>query len=150
MAENSIREQLIEAVKAQVETLTSIVTVKRIQPTFNDLSTMSGPQLPLIAIVGQMPVPIQKIFRRTAGGVEKFRSKLPVDVFCYAMDNDTPDTLTSDLADDIWRVLHADQTWGSLAIATEVIPELKVGRVAPFIMFKMLCEIEYIHSGGGI
>lgn len=150
MAENSVREQLIEAVKTQIETLTAIKTIKRIQPTFNDISTMSGPQMPLIALVGQMPVPTQKVSGRAAGRADKFRSKLPVDVFCYAMDNDSPDTLTSDLADDIWRVLHEDQTWGGLAVATKVIPELKVGRIQPFIMFKMLCEIEYIHGIGGI
>lgn len=150
MAENSIREQLLEAVKDQLETLTAIKTIKRIQPTFNDLSAMAGPQLPLIAIVGQMPVPVQKISRRVSGGVDRFRSKLAVDIFCYALDNDTPDTLISDLADDIWAVLYADQTWSGLAIGTEVIPETQIGRWDPYIAFKMLCEIEYIHGIGGI
>ena len=150
MAENSIREQILEAVKTKLKTITAVNTVKRMQPTFNDLSAMSGPQLPLIAVAGQMPVPVQKISKRATGMADRFRSKLSVDIFCYAMDNNTPDTLISDLADDIWTALYADQTWSGLAIGTEVMPESTIGRWEPYIAFKMLCEIEYIHTTGGI
>lgn len=150
MASNSKREQILEAVVTAIEAVPAIVTVNRLQPTYNDLSSMSGLQLPYVAVVGQMPRPIQKVAKRSSAQADKFRSVLAIDIMCYAMANEDPDTLVSDLADDLWTILYADQSWSGLAIGTEVLPETIVGRWQPYFAFKMTCEIEYIHGIGGI
>ena len=150
MASNSKREQILEAVVTAIEAAPAIVTVNRLQPTYNDLSSMSGLQLPYVAVVGQMPRPIQKVSKRSSAQADRFRSSLGVDIVCYAMANDSPDTLISDLADDLWTILNADQSWGGLAIGTEVLPETIIGRWQPYFAFKLSCEIEYIHGLGGI
>lgn len=150
MASNSIREQIIVAEKAVLETLTTIKTVSRTRIAFSDLDTIANTQLPMLALVGKLPKPVDKLSSRQQGVPDKFISELGIDVYCYALANVDPDTMVSTLADDIWTQLFLDPTVGGLALETKITPEVQVGVWDPYIAFKMLCSITYIHGRGGI
>ena len=150
MALNSKREQILEAIKGKLTELSSITTVERVRPSFDDLDSIANTQLPLIAIVGKLPKPVQKLSSRVQGQPDKFVSALGVEVICYAMDNVTPDSTVSNLADDIGAKLFEDPTYNKLLQKIEVDPEVQIGIWDPYVVFKMVCSATYIHGTGGI
>ena len=156
MAENSGRELILLKVVELMGEISSILAVVRTRLGFNDLGDYSGEQLPLIAVVGGLPKPSPKKSGRTYGVSDKFISDLNVDLFCYAMDNENPDSLVSNLADDIWAKVFSDPTLittdypRGLTIDLDVNPEIKVGIWDPYIVFKIACVYKYVHGTGGI
>jgi hypothetical protein len=151
MAANSKREQLLVAMVALGNGLTAINTVKRIQPTgLTELKAYTGPQLPLAVILGGMPIPNPKLSQQTRR-MDKAISDLAVDFFIYALDNTTPDSTISTLADDLWVALWADVTQGfKWVIGTKVEPEPGTGIWPPYCGFNMRATITYKHGTGGI
>lgn len=156
MAENSGRELILVKVVDLIEEVSSIVTVSRTRIGFADLGNYSGPQLPLVAVEGSLPKPIPKRSGRSPGISDKFISDLTVSLFCYAMDNVNPDSMVSNLADDLWAKIYSNPILtttdypGGLAIQVDVDPEVKVGIWDPYVVFKMNCVYKYIHGTGGI
>ena len=150
MALNSMREQILEGIKTKLGTVSSITTVKRVRPAFQDLDTIASTQMPLIAILGKLPKPVQKRSSRVQGIPDKFTSVLGVEVYCYALANVDPDSVVSDLADDIWASLFTDPLLGTLLIEFDVSPEVQVGIWDPYIVFRMNCSAKYIHTTGEI
>lgn len=159
MAEDSKREQIIQywvnKFKSDDTVRTArFNTVKRIKPTLAELGNFTGPQLPLLAVVAKLPVPVKHIQTREPGGRDSFISNLEIEFIAYASDNETPDTLISDIADDIWVVLYSDTTSGdkpnSLTIGLDVLPDPGVAYFAPYIAVKLVCTFQYYHTTGGI
>jgi len=156
MAKNSKRELILLKVVDLMESISSIVTVERIRLGFNDLGNYSGEQLPLIAVVGSLPKPRPKKSGRTPGVSDAFISSINIDIYCYAMDNENPDSLVSNLADDIWAKVWSDPILTTtkypkgLTIDLDVDPEIKVGIWDPYIVFKIACVYKYVHGIGGI
>jgi hypothetical protein len=151
MAVNSRREQLLVKVVAELNALASIGTVERIQPTGpSELENYAAPQLPLAVVLGALPTPNIKFSQRERN-VDIVVSDLGVDIFAYALDNVTPDTTISTLADDIWAALLADITHGfKWVISTKVLPEPGAGIWHPYCGFNMRAIITYKHGKGGI
>jgi len=156
MAINSIREQILVQVKSNIEEVNSITTVERVRPAFADLGNYAETQLPLVAIVGELPSPVPKRSGRQTGLMDKFISSLKVELFCHAFDNLNPDSTISDLADDLWNKIYSDPTLittaypKGLVLEVEVSPEPKVGTWDPYVVFKMVCTYKYVHGTGGI
>lgn len=150
MADNSLRERIIEANKVLVESLTGIKTVTRTIPEYSQLQDFALTQLPVAAVVGRLPVPKGKPTGRRAGDVEQVRSRLRVDIFVYLESNVNADTAISSLLDDLWRVLWTDQTRGGLTLDTEVTMQEDSQRWAPFMAFRVAVFHHYIHDTGGI
>jgi len=159
MAEDSKREQIIQYWVNKFESDDTVRTarfntVKRMKPSLAELGNFTGPQLPLLAVVAKLPVPIKHIKTREPGGRDAFISALEIEFIAYAKDNDNPDTLISDIADDLWAVLYSDTTSGekpnSLTVGLDVRPEPNVAYFAPYIAVKMVCSFEYYHTIGGI
>lgn len=151
MAANSKREQLLNKVVSLMEGLASISTVKRVQPTgFEQLKAYATTQLPLAVVLGGLPVPREKFSNRTRK-LDVVHSDLGVDIFVYAMDNITPDSTISSLADDIWVALYEDITQGfKWVLGTRVIPEPATGIWEPYCGLNMRAVITYQHTKGGI
>jgi hypothetical protein len=149
MAANSNREQIIEANKTIVEGVSAVKTVKRTLLEYSDLQEFALTQLPVAAVVGRMPVPVEKHTMRT-GDVDQIKSKLNVDIFVYIQANDNADVEISSLMDDLWAALYADQSRSGLVISTEVKVEENPEYWAPFAAFKITVEHYYVHSTGGI
>ncbi len=155
MAANSKRERIIAKVVTLLETLATIETVVRRKQTYSELDDFAVTQLPVAAVVGRMPKSSSSgvsthISRRTS--VDIVISELRIDVYVYAQDKETPDTTISDLADDLWALLYADQTLGmkgtvvSLRLELEENPEYW----EPFLAFKLTVVVKYKHDTGGI
>ena len=124
MADNSKREQIIVAVKAELEAIAAIKTVIRKLPTKEELDQFAGPQLPVIALVAGLPKPISHKVGRLPAGKDVFISRLKLSLFVYFQDNVTPDVTLSSLLDDIWVALYSDPAKGGLVIVTELDPEI--------------------------
>jgi len=150
MGTNSVREQLILEVKDRLGELAGIKTVMRVMPEYSDLQSFAVTQFPAIAIVGRLPLPVQKKSSRRPAGVDTFLSQLSLDLYCYLMVNENVDTEISDVLDDIWAKLYADPTRGGLATETEVTMEDNVVYWPPFAAFKVIAKITYQHDTGGI
>jgi hypothetical protein len=152
VAQNSRREQILIKLEAALEALDSIKTVERTLPNgLSDLDNYAEPQLPLAAMVGNLPKPVYKISTRDGHTVDKVTSVLGVNLYVYAHDNVTPDTTISTLADDVWRQMLADETHGFKWVSgTEVHPDINTAVWAPYCAFNMLINVTYLHSKGGI
>jgi hypothetical protein len=152
VAHNSRREQLLLKVAEELSELNSIKTVERVQPNIEDgLDNYAETQLPLAAVVGKLPDPTYKITTRTGHTIDKVTSVLGINLFVYALDNVSPDTTVSVLADDIWAKLLADETHGfEWVLGTVIYPDVNVAVWAPYCAFNMLVNITYLHDKGGI
>jgi hypothetical protein len=151
MATNSKRETMLNTVKDNLGQLPCIHTVQRVRPQFADLEGIPSTQMPMIAVVGRLPKPVEKRSARVQGDVDKFVSMLGVELYCYALANVDPDSVISDLADEIWRKLWESPTlefeW---VLELSVTPEVQVGIWDPYVVFKIDCQYKYVHDTGGI
>lgn len=152
MALNSKRERILTKIVTELEALDTIKTVDRVMPNgISELEGYAATQLPLAAVVGNLPRPEYKMSTRTGHTVDKVTSELGINVFVYAEDNVTPDSTVSQLADDIWRQMLADETHGFKWVTrTWIVPEVNVAVWAPYCAFNMLVNVTYLHDKGGI
>lgn len=153
MADNSKRERIILAVVADLGTLSGVKTVSRRRPTLEQLQGTAQTELPKIAVTAGLPVPdphmkeLQKTRLR-----DKFVSNIELEIVYYDLlyNDDEYDSRISSIADDLWTLLHANQSWGGLATATDVRPDSDVAIWDPYLAFKITLTIQYIHGIGGI
>lgn len=159
MAENSQREQILEYWKNKFEAgdtsrTAYFKTVQRKRIGLEEFEEYSGEMLPVLAIIGKLPVPVEKKSGRRPGDADMFYSKLSTDFIVYALENENPDSLISNIADDLWVVLYSDQTSGEkpnwLTSDLVVSPEPIIGHWPPYINFKMVVDFYYYHTTGGI
>lgn len=153
MAKNSKREQILSYLVAMVEGLPSIKTVKRVQPNkLDDIRSYSPQQMPLVSIIGGVPVPVEHRKSRGPGKgeVDIILSDISVEFFVYFMDNETPDETLSDIMDDMWSALYSNQTLGGLALGLAITPRVRVAAWDPYVAFSLEATINYKHSTGGI
>ncbi|RLC88911.1 MAG: hypothetical protein DRJ03_01330 [Chloroflexi bacterium] len=150
MAANSLRERILVQLVSTVSDVEAISTVRRTKQSYAKLKEFAVTQFPVVAIVGRLPQPLEHIKGRAPGGADLFVSDLQVDFFVYGMANEDEDTLVSNLADDLWAVLHADQTVNNLAISTSLVFTEDPQYWPPFVAFKLTATIKYKHLIGGI
>jgi len=150
MAENSTRERLILADIAIIEAMSpTIRTVKRTMQGHEDLQQFSGPQLPVAAVVGRLPVPIEHKAGRN-GQVDQIKSALAVDIFVYFQENEEQDKQLSNMLDEMWRELYTNPTRSGLCLVTALTPNPDYSAWAPYVAFQLTCNHHYIHTPGGI
>jgi len=153
MAVNSKRERIIVHVVGLLEGVASIKTVARTKQTYAELQEFALTQLPVAAVVGRLPVPSTSgysmhISRRTS--VDVIVSDLAIDVYVYAQELEEPDTLISNLADDLWAALYVDQRMGGLVVETRLNLEEETEWWHPFLAFRITVNVKYKHDTGGI
>lgn len=149
MAANSKREQIIIRNKTIIESLGGVAHTERTVLQYSQLEDFASTQFPCVAIVGRIPVPVEKHTNRT-GDVDLIISQLKVDLYCYLIANEDTDPAISSLMDDLWVALYADQRRGGLTISTEIKLEENHEYWAPFAAFKMTVLHRYKHGPGGI
>jgi len=150
MAANSMREQIIVYVKGKVEELASIKTVSRVRQTYSQLQQFAVTQLPLVAVVGRLPHPVEKVSSRTKVKIDLIISELLIDLYVYFQDNVTPDETLSNLLDDLWVKLYSDEAMGNLVISTLLSVDEQPEYWEPFVAFRMMVKVKYKHTTGGI
>lgn len=147
MALNSTRELIVTDIVDTLTNVTSIAEVKRRRMAdIDELKAIPTTQLPYISVTGGLPEPIQKKSGRKPGGIETVVSTLAVEILCYNLAYDNPDVALSDLLDDIWAALYADQTRGGIALSTDVIPQVEPAYINPYILFRVVCNVVYVHD----
>ena len=152
MAENSIREQILVALKEDIESLASVKTVIRRQPSdIEELKIYAITQFPLVSVVGGVPIPQEHRKTRVKGNpADVFISELRVENFFYFMNRDNPDTELSNILDDFWVLMYSDQTRHGLALSTDLEPRVEIAVWDPYVAFSVVAKIIYIHETGGI
>lgn len=150
MAANSMREQIIVYVKDKVAELASIKTVSRVKQTYSQLQQFAVTQFPLVAVVGRLPLPVEKVSGRTRVKIDLIISELPIDLYVYFQDKVTPDETLSNLLDDLWSKLYEDETMGDLVISTLLTVDEEPEYWEPFVAFRITVKVKYKHTTGGI
>ena len=148
MASDSKRERILEHLATAVRTLDWVRTVVREQPGKPaDLDKYGQTQFPIAALVGKLPAPRKE---RLAGRGKEFVSTLDVLLVVYALENQTPDSLVSSMADDLWTAIFADRKRGGVAMDTTVLPEVEKAAYPPYLAFSMIARVTYTHDETGI
>ena len=150
MAENSIREQIIQNVISTLKNVPDIAHIVRKKLGFNDLSSVPQTQMPYVSVIAGLPSGILKKDTMRAGNIGSIISTLDIEIVVYGMDNSTPDETISSLLDDIWIELYKDPQRDNLCISTEIKMDLETGIFDPYYVFSLNCTVEYIHTTGGI
>jgi len=149
MADNSLREQIILSDIVLLEQIAGVKTVKRTMQSYSDLERFAVTQFPVVAVVGELPVPSNKINARN-GQVDQCISSLSVNLYVYLQANENADTEISSLLDDIWVKMYEDPTRSSLVMLTTIDIDKGSEYFNPFAAFKLTINHMYQHSTGGI
>ena len=149
----AIREQLILADKAIVETVDFIKTVKRSMMKYEDLKKFASTQIPVGAVVGMLPK--AEHYHRSGRQreiIDKIQSSLIVDIFVYFQNTtvDTMDTEVSEHANTLFAALFADSSRGDLCLETTVDIKPDYAYWDPFVAFTVQVSHLYVHTTGGI
>lgn len=155
MAENSKREQILEAMKGRLLQMQWPKAVKRSRPSFDKLKTIPGTQFPFVGLTGQLPSAVgsSKVDRRNAyASYTTFISTLRCEIVVYEMvyNDDEYDKLISNRADDIWAMIYTDPSFGNICLSCLIEPEVVVGYWDPYLAFKFTVVVTYQHGTGGI
>ena len=145
MAQNSIRERILENIRQTVEETDVFKTVLRVFT--KDIDSFAETQFPVAVIEGGLPDPSPHFSKTKTGGIPaQFKSMLPVWIYVFAKENINPDSVISDLSDELWKGLYADPKRGGLALATVIQPETNVMILPPYVRFGFKCDVYYIHD----
>ena len=151
MAKDSLREQiLVYHQKQLLQKVKSISTVIRTLPDYSALMNYAVTQFPLVAMVGKLPVPREKMSSRQRHVVDIIISDLSIENYVYIQTREDQDTVISDIVDDIWTKCYSDANYGGLAQGTILEVHDEVVQWDPFVAFKLTSKITYKHSTGGI
>jgi len=151
MAKNSKREQiLVYHEKYLIGKVKSISHVVRVMPVYSDLQNFAVTQFPLAAVVGRLPVPKEKISSRDGSAVNVIISSLNIDNYIYLQERENPDSVISEIVDDVWAKCYSNVTYGGLVLSTTLEVTENIEYWDPFIAFKLTTEVVYKHSTGGI
>lgn len=150
MAVDSKRELITLQVVSEIKSLNSISTVVRRMQSHSDLKNFAVTQLPAVAVVARLPVPDEHTISRSKPRADVIISSLIVDLYTYFQERDNPDSMLSNLADDIWVKIYADQTKNKLVLSTKIKLAENPEYWDPFVAFKASCYFTYVHSIRGI
>jgi hypothetical protein len=151
MATNSKREQiLVYHTKYLIGKVKSISHVVRVMPDYAGLQNFAVTQFPLAAVVGRLPIPKEKKSSRDGSGVDLILSLLSIDNYIYLQERENPDTVMSNIMDDVWTKCYSDVTYGGLVISTILKVNKEPEYWEPFVAFKLTSEVVYQHTTGGI
>lgn len=152
MAYNSKREKLLRQVASQLAQIEDMVSVRRAQP-FDDAMCVprhvDGKEFPFCAVIGGLPelVKTRSIISKGLRWISQrgdMEAKIHVNITCYLQAVRDRDLLISHLADEIWRKLWEDPTFGGIAHKIQLTPNMAVRHFAPYAVFNFTCEIYYM------
>jgi len=158
VAENSKRERILVKVVALVDGIAAINYTTREQPADpKELTNYPVTRFPMAAITGGLPVPVERDSQRPGGQLMKAVSNMGIDIVVYGQYGVTgagaqnPDTIISNLADELWRVLQAEPTLGfKWVLGLDISPQPVKAVFRPYFAFSFTATITYVHDKGGI
>lgn len=146
MASNSIAEQIIQNIVTTLEAVESLKSVARQWPTMDELKRTAITMLPRVAVVHNLPSPID--VTPTTPGQSRSKSALPITLYLYFQSAKQSETALS-LVDDIWAALLVDRERGGLAIDTTIKPKA-MGDFAHIVACKIDVSVTYLHMNTSI
>lgn len=154
MAEDSKREQIMVNLTSKLLDLQWPKAARRGRSSFDKLKTIAQTQFPFISVTGGLPsgqpakIDKQAAFARYT----KFISTLRIEVIVYDFiyDDSIYDSVISSRADDIWRQVYEDPSFGNLCLSCVIEPEMVVGVWDPYLAFKIFVVVTYPHGTGGL
>jgi len=152
MAETSKREQIVAAVLAELEELRYagiFKLVTRDSPEIAGPEGMASLQYPAIVLVPGLPQPAADSGHR-GPGKRVMLSRLRIQVLVMDHANTGMDARVSNLADEVWRVLLADQLKGGLAVGSSFLFDEFPKIERPYVIFGGALTVTYQHTEGGI
>jgi len=151
MAKNSIREQILVYHETKIIKRVGVINnILRTLPTLSDLQQFATTQFPLVAMVGGLPVPVEKVSSRDGSKVDLIISELTINNYVYLQETENVDSFISEIADDIWKKCYVDETYGGLALSTLLSFDEDVVYYDPYVAFLLVSKIKYKHNSGGI
>jgi hypothetical protein len=158
VAENSKRERVLVALVAVVDAITSLNSTSREQPADpKELASIPITKLPMAVITAGLPVPDENDMQRPGAGLGSARSTMDVNIIVYGQYGvagagaQNPDTVISNIADDLWRALQATPNLGFKWVSKmNVRPTPTKAVFRPYFAFSMTAAITYVHDKGGI
>lgn len=152
MAETSVIEQITGAVVAALETLKHEGEFKVVG---RDLPNVAGPEwmanleLPALIVTSGLPQFVDDSGHRGIGK-EIFLSQFRLQFVVIDTINVGMGARINSLADELWRVCLADQTWGGLAVGTKLAFDEMPLFKPPNVWFGTSLTVTYRHLKGGI
>ncbi len=146
MASNSITEQIVQDIVTTLEAVESIKTVAREWPTMDELKRTPITQLPKVAVVHDLPAPID--VTPTTPGQSRSMSDFPLTLFLYFQSATKSKTAIS-LVDDMWAALLADRQRGGLAMDTTIKPRA-MGDFSHIVACKIDVTVRFLHANTSI
>jgi hypothetical protein len=147
---NSILDNIVATLQALQD---PAFTVERKLPTYEELQSFAATQLPVIAVVAELPRPQRFVwrpnFRGKYPGFLQAETELVVYLHVYDLENVSPNTKANTLTGKVWTALMADTTREGLAERTEVIPR-DIGYIKPYVMLIIEVHVFYRHGAGSI
>lgn len=153
MGSNSKRELIILNIVETLESISWVNTVQRIRPYFNErdlLIEIDESNIPLISVVGMLPVPDPRESKLIDSGYAFFTSNLTIDIGVYILASTNYDSQLSSYVDDMWVELHRDLRRDDNALMTRVVPEMETELIHPYVIFNMQTIVTYQHGVDGI
>jgi hypothetical protein len=148
MGTNSRREAILNLIQTAMEEQDWIKKVQRQKLSVADLKNFATTQLPLLGLVGSLPVPRENT-RSPREVADNFISDLSVDIVFYGFDNVTPDSSISEYMDDLWPVLF-NISFPKYVISAKVNPTQMTAIWKPYYAFSLKYIVTYNHNRGGI
>jgi hypothetical protein len=113
-------------------------------------------QLPVVCVVGQLPIPRAKESAQEQARVTVNTFEMKVDCYVYLTDNTQSDNIITASLEELWRVLYAPPTPAALALKTSpilhwrLVPEAELGYWEPFVAYVLTVNVTYVNTTGGI
>jgi len=144
------RERIADYIFRRLEKSYTAKTVLRRFASYAELQEFALPQFPVLCMVTGLPVPVEKLSARVQGQIDVTISSLKIECFCYLQDAEEVDSTISDLADELKKKILDDPRQNNLVLDTKVTFDPDVGYLSPFVAFKLITEVHYKHTTGGI
>jgi hypothetical protein len=151
--DNCEREQLILAIERKLKELDAFKKVERRKFGYDELYNFASPEFPVLAIVGGLPIPdMKQSGMADSSACKASQSTLAVTCNVFLRESSDADTAVSEFAQRLWVKAHETPKWGRKSVVSSVVtfgsgdPEF----LEPFVMFRIIITITYVHGTGGI
>ncbi|TVM33321.1 hypothetical protein [Oceanidesulfovibrio marinus] len=141
------RERILARVTAELERLGWVRSVlRRTLETPREAGDIAGgSQLPLAAVTGSLPM-----FQGSLAGNQALSvSEMEIAVHVYGMERDRPDSVLSEYAAAVRRIMTADPTQGGLALWTNPLERQRADMLPPYFGFSMAFAVGFVHDAAG-
>ncbi len=145
------REAILERLATKLAEASWRPTVRResmaprVEPGGGAQRPASAAELPLVTVVGALPLVRGRMAGAGPTGATRFVSEMEVSVQCYGAARKDLDATLSAMAADVWRTVMEDRTQGGLALWTKALPRNRSDVMAPYFSCTQGFAVGFMH-----